>query len=124
MSTVILLIFGFIALIVGFCFLRLGYQTKWGAVLCVASVAFFVIAIVVAPGPKADTSYSDTSYSSFTNDYGTPSTKCAHSGCSRYIASSGDTNCCTTHSNRCGNCYCYIDEDALFCMDCIEDAIG
>lgn len=62
--------------------------------------------------------------SGFTNRYGTPSTICAHSGCSKTIASSGDTNCCKTHSNRCGNCGCYIDEDAMFCMDCLEDALG
>ncbi len=36
---------------------------------------------------------------SFTNDYGTATTICAHSGCTNYIASSGDANCCTTHSN-------------------------
>ena len=26
---------------------------------------------------------------------------------------------CTIHSNRCNECNCYIDEDALFCMSCI-----
>lgn len=30
----------------------------------------------------------------FTNDYGTRTTICAHKGCTNYIASSGDTNCC------------------------------
>ena len=65
--------------------------------------------------------YSNKTY--FTNKYGTSTTKCAVSGCSRYIASSGDTNCCTTHSNRCGECHCYIDGDAMFCMDCIYDAL-
>lgn len=59
----------------------------------------------------------------FTNAYGTRTTICAHAGCDNYIASSGDTNCCETHSNRCGNCYCYIDEDAMYCMDCLEDAL-
>lgn len=69
-------------------------------------------------------SYSKNySYSSFTNKYGTSTTKCAHSGCSNYIASSGDTNCCTTHSRRCIECNCYIDEDANWCMKCIEDAL-
>ena len=62
--------------------------------------------------------------SEFSNLYGTPATICAHDGCSKKIASSGDTNCCTTHSNRCGNCNCYIDEDAMYCMKCIENAIG
>ena len=73
---------------------------------------------------EKDNSYNnDYSYSSFTNKFGTSTTKCAHSGCSNYIASSGDTNCCTTHSNRCYECNCYIDEDANWCMKCIEDAL-
>ena len=59
---------------------------------------------------------------SFTNKYGSPTTKCAHPGCDSYIASSGDTNCCEKHSNRCAECGCYIDEDATWCMECIENA--
>ena len=59
----------------------------------------------------------------FTNKYGTPTTKCAHTGCSNYIAPSGDTNCCEAHSNKCLNCGKYIDEDATYCMDCLSDAI-
>lgn len=58
----------------------------------------------------------------FTNKYGTETTKCAHAGCSNYIASSGDTNCCPTHSNRCIGCNCYIDGDALMCLECITSA--
>ena len=64
------------------------------------------------------------SQSNFTNKYGTAITYCAHSGCNNYIASSGDTNCCSTHSQRCLECNCYIDEDALFCMSCMEKALG
>lgn len=60
----------------------------------------------------------------FTNKYGTETTICAVSGCSKYIATSGDTNCCTSHSNRCIECNKYIDGDALCCMDCIEKALG
>jgi len=59
----------------------------------------------------------------FTNKFGTSTTVCAHAGCNNYIASSGDTNCCTTHSNRCIECDAYIDEDAAFCMDCITKAL-
>ncbi len=59
----------------------------------------------------------------FTNKYGTPTTTCAHANCAAYIANSGDTNCCPWHSNRCGNCRCYIDEDAMYCMDCIKSAL-
>ena len=59
----------------------------------------------------------------FTNEYGDMSTKCAHSGCDRSIVTSGDSNCCSVHSNRCGNCGCYIDGDAMFCMDCITSAL-
>lgn len=68
-------------------------------------------------------SYSSTS-KSFSNKYGTPTTYCAHSGCTNYIASSGDTNCCIRHSNRCYDCNCYIDEDAMLCMSCIRRALG
>lgn len=63
-----------------------------------------------------------SSSSSFTNKYGTATTKCAHSGCNNYIASSGDTNCCITHSNKCLKCKKYIDEDATYCMDCLTKA--
>ena len=65
---------------------------------------------------------SSSSQSSFTNKYGTASTKCAHPGCNNYIASSGDTNCCTLHSNKCKECGKYIDEDATWCMDCLTSA--
>ena len=58
----------------------------------------------------------------FTNKYGTRTTVCAHTGCTNYIASSGDTNCCTVHSNRCLDCNCYIDEDATWCLSCLEKA--
>ncbi|MDO5478958.1 MAG: hypothetical protein Q4G23_07325 [Clostridia bacterium] len=75
--------------------------------------------------PSSGSTYSGgSSYSgAFTNKYGSRTTICAHYGCNNYIASSGDTNCCTTHSMRCGNCGCYIDEDALYCMRCLEIAI-
>lgn len=59
----------------------------------------------------------------FDNKYGTPTTICIHSGCQNYIASSGDTNCCTQHSARCLNCNCYIDEDDMYCMSCLSEAI-
>ncbi len=59
---------------------------------------------------------------SFTNKYGTATTECAQSGCSNYIASSGDTNCCTTHSNKCLECRCYIDGDAMYCMSCLTSS--
>lgn len=75
--------------------------------------------IVLSATPKPGIT---TSKSSFTNKYGTPTTKCAHLGCNNYIASSGDTNCCTIHSNRCLECGKYIDEDAAYCMDCIQKA--
>ena len=60
---------------------------------------------------------------SFTNLYGTPTTKCSHPGCNRTIADSGDTNCCTRHSATCLNCGKYIDEDAMYCMDCITSSV-
>lgn len=76
---------------------------------------------------KSTSSSANSSSSSksqaFTNSYGTPTTKCNHYGCSNYIAPSGDTNCCTQHSNRCANCGCYIDEDAWMCMKCITNGV-
>ena len=65
-----------------------------------------------------------TNRQKFTNAYGTPTTKCAHYGCNNYIASSGDTNCCTVHSNKCADCGKYIDEDAMYCMSCLNKAAG
>lgn len=70
------------------------------------------------PAGTNNKQYGNTQ-SSFTNKYGTATTKCAHTGCSNYIAKSGDTNCCTTHSNRCLDCNKYIDEDAYYCVSCI-----
>ena len=72
--------------------------------------------------PTTSSSKSSSSSSSFTNAYGTATTKCAHPGCNNPIASSGDTNCCTTHSKKCLECGKYIDEDATYCMSCIEKA--
>ena len=69
------------------------------------------------------TSSKSYSYSYFTNKFGTSTTKCAKAGCSNYIASSGDTNCCVSHSNRCLECRCYIDGDAMYCMECLYDAL-
>lgn len=66
-----------------------------------------------------DDTYSS---SSFTNKTGTSTTKCMHSGCDNYIAPSGDTYFCITHSKNCGVCGCYIDEDAMYCPSCIIDA--
>lgn len=59
----------------------------------------------------------------FTNKYGSPTTRCAKAGCSYYIASSGDTNCCVKHSNKCLECKKYIDGDAMYCMDCLSGSI-
>ena len=65
---------------------------------------------------------SKSPYSSFRNMYGTPTTLCAHNGCTNYIAPSGDTNCCSTHSSKCIDCGCYIDEDAHWCVSCLKNA--
>lgn len=75
---------------------------------------------------KSSTKTSSSSYksSSFTNSYGTPTTLCAHPGCTNYISSTGDTNCCTVHSRKCLQCGKYIDEDALYCISCIKAALG
>lgn len=65
----------------------------------------------------------DTSQpAAFTNIRASSTTKCAHSGCNNYIAPSGDTSYCVTHSHKCLECGIYIDEDALFCVYCIVEA--
>lgn len=80
-----------------------------------------------APTPTPEPSPAETEKTGgaeavFTNEYGTSSTQCAHTGCTRPIASSGDTNCCTVHSNTCAKCGRYIDEDATWCMKCLTSA--
>ena len=82
-----------------------------------------ITSLIGESGGSWGTTGGTTTTGSFTNKYGTSTTKCAHPGCSNYIASSGDTNCCTLHSNRCGTCGKYIDEDAMYCLDCIADAL-
>lgn len=49
---------------------------------------------------------------------------CAEPGCTRKAATSGDTIYCTTHSRKCLECGCYIDKDAMYCMDCLRDALS
>lgn len=49
---------------------------------------------------------------------------CAEPGCRVMAVTSGDSIYCATHSNKCANCGCYIDGDALWCMDCIEEALS
>lgn len=85
-------------------------------ILVVVAIVLFAIAIGESNRPSS-------THSSFTNAYGTSSTKCAHPGCTSKIASSGDTNCCATHSNKCLNCGKYIDEDAMYCMSCLKKAL-
>lgn len=70
------------------------------------------------------TGYPQNVSSTFSNKYGTATTKCAYPGCTQNIASSGDTNCCVSHSNKCLNCDCYIDSDAMYCMSCLTKNIG
>ena len=50
--------------------------------------------------------------------------KCAKSGCNSKAVTTGDSVYCSKHSNRCLNCNCYIDGDAMFCMPCIRDALS
>lgn len=77
---------------------------------------------VESASTKTSSATKSSSTSSFSNAYGTATTKCAHAGCNNNIASSGDTNCCTTHSKRCLECNKYIDEDAMYCMSCLSKA--
>lgn len=88
-------------------------------VFCVAWAMFCAFT-----GYISGKSHSSSSSHVFTNKYGTATTICAHAGCNNYIASSGDTNCCRTHSNKCLNCKKYIDEDAMYCMTCLTSALS
>lgn len=54
----------------------------------------------------------------FTNEYGTPTTICAHRGCNMYIVSSGNSNCCRVHSATCKECGIYINEGETLCQHC------
>ncbi len=97
--------------------------TNKGVVLL---IAFFIVAFTIAVtliSKSCSGSSSSSSGSSFTNSYGTSTTKCAHKGCNNYIASSGNTNCCETHSHKCLECGKYIDEDAMYCMSCLKKAL-
>lgn len=49
--------------------------------------------------------------------------RCAQANCPNTAVTSGDSVYCADHSNHCGNCGCYIDGDAMFCMKCIENAL-
>ncbi len=100
-------------------------STTSGSKTTSASSASTSSGVATSEASTSKKSYtSDSSSSSFTNKYGTATTLCAHQGCTNFIASSGDTNCCTTHSNRCLECNKYIDEDAMYCMDCLTGSSG
>lgn len=102
-------------------------KTRPVFIIVIVLAIFILLAVICSQSSTTNSSgstYNSKNYSSFTNKYGTPSTKCHHAGCNNYIASSGDTNCCIQHSNRCLECGCYIDEDAMFCIDCLRKATG
>ena len=95
-------------------------KSKKAVSILVLIIVAIIFAVIGFYHPSENTNHD---YTYFTNKYGTPTTKCHHSGCNNRIASSGNTNCCVEHSRHCLNCYCYIDEDALYCMDCLERAL-
>ncbi len=112
------------------------------AVLVIAATSIGIVFVCKNPtqNASAESVYTITSYDSDSDDnsdsethnssdyssshYGNKSTKCAKAGCNNYIASSGDTAYCTTHSNRCLNCNSYIDGDAVYCMDCLKKSVS
>lgn len=49
--------------------------------------------------------------------------QCLHSGCGNLAVTTGDSRYCDVHSNKCGECGYYIDEDAMFCLNCIVKAL-
>lgn len=62
----------------------------------------------------------------FTNKHDgvTENSYCSYPGCPQKVAPSGDTCYCKFHSEKCLECGCYIDADAIYCMDCILKALG
>lgn len=80
--------------------------------------------LLIEAGTAMDAQIDEENADRFFNKFGTPSTLCAHAGCKNVIAYSGDTNCCVEHSNKCLNCGKYIDEDAMYCMDCLRESAG
>lgn len=96
-------------------------------ILCISMFGSW--AIVTSMEDNNDNKNSKASVNSndytntFTNVYGTATTICVHSGCTNYIASSGNTNCCVSHSNKCLNCGKYIDEDAMYCLSCLTESV-
>ena len=92
------------------------FSMKKVAVVTAVIVAIILIIMAVSLLPS-------DSGTVFTNKYGTADTICYVPGCTNNIAPSGDTNCCVQHSNTCSQCGCYIDSDAMLCMECIEDAL-
>lgn len=81
-------------------------------------------AVAQSSDSNTGTGYPQNAPSTFSNKYGTATTKCAYPGCTQNIASSGDTNCCASHSNKCLKCGCYIDSDAMYCMSCLTESIS
>ena len=47
-------------------------------------------------------------------------TKCKHKGCKSDIASTGSTLYCEEHSETCGRCGMYINEDESLCYNCAK----
>jgi hypothetical protein len=79
-------------------------------------VAVVILGIILVSGLLSDNGFDGVG--------GSSGRTCAQPGCSRSAVSSGDSVYCSSHSNRCGNCGCYIDADAMFCMDCLRDALS
>lgn len=50
--------------------------------------------------------------------------QCEHPNCLNKAAETGDSHYCEEHSNKCLECNKYIDEDALYCVNCILKALN
>lgn len=50
--------------------------------------------------------------------------QCEHPGCTNQAAETGDSHYCEEHSNKCLECNKFIDEDALYCINCIFKALN
>lgn len=57
-------------------------------------------------------------------DVDTSPKRCMHSECTEMAVLSGITSYCEEHSNNCLHCGKYIDEDAMICIRCVDEAFS
>lgn len=54
----------------------------------------------------------------YSNVYDKQWVKCSHAGCNLEIALTGDSSCCTIHSQKCLECGKNVTENNVYCREC------